>query len=92
MNNMAENVHIHEMASMQPTVSIVEKSCDTGMVVFYIVVLSAFVGGMLIMLTFGVLYSIDPDPKKNKIGNICYVIAMVMLVILFAVISYQASR
>jgi len=79
------------MSAMQPVLKMAE-NCDTGMIVFYIVVLSAFVGAMLIMLTLGVLYSMDPDPKKNKIGQICYIAAMAMLVVLFAVISYQAGQ
>ena len=79
------------MSAIQPVVKMAE-NCDTGMIVFYIVVLSAFVGAMLIMLTLGVLYSMDPDPKKNKIGQICYIAAMAMLVVLFAVISYQAGQ
>jgi uncharacterized membrane-anchored protein len=68
------------------------KECDASTMIFYIVLLSGFVGGMLIMLALGVIYSNDVDKKKQKVGNICYIVAMVLLVILFAAVAYQTSR
>lgn len=70
-----------------------QPSCNVTAVVFLIIVMSGFVGGMLVMLTLGIQYSADKnDATKTKQGNIFFVIAMVMLVVLFVVLAYQSGK
>jgi hypothetical protein len=66
--------------------------CNVNMVLFYIFIEVLFVFGMLILLTFGIMYTTDNDPKKNHTGQYCLIGAMVMLVILFSIIAIQAGR
>lgn len=70
-----------------------QPSCNVTAVVFMIILMAGFVGGMLVMLTLGIQYSSEKtDPEKTKRGNLFFIIAMVMLVVLFAVVAYQSGK
>lgn len=70
-----------------------QPSCNVTSVVFMIILMAGFVGGMLVMLTLGIQLSSEKnDAEKTKRGNIFFIVAMVMLVVLFAVLAYQSGR